>query len=168
MLNNITAAVLETVSADRREEEIDADLLKKIVSIYTFLSRETISGATTNCLLELENKMLEASRAFYSNRAQQMIETYTLVEYLQQADLLLEAEKSRIEKYLCWPNFDKKLLTVFQQEILVKNQIRLLNCEDGGIKSLFQNNNFEALKLLYKLYNPIEDGLKPVAEKFKQ
>ena len=69
MLNNITAAVLETVSADRREEEIDADLLKKIVSIYTFLSRETISGATTNCLLELENKMLEASRAFYSNRA---------------------------------------------------------------------------------------------------
>ena len=82
MLNEITNAVLETVATDRREEEIDADLLKKIVSIYSFLSTEKISGATTNCLMELENKMLEASRTFYSSKAQQMIETYSLVEYL--------------------------------------------------------------------------------------
>jgi len=51
-----------------------------------------------------------------------MIESYTLVEYLQQADLLLEAEKSRLEKFLCWPNFDTKLLAVFQEEILMKYQ----------------------------------------------
>ena len=65
-----------------------------------------------------------------------MIDTYTLVEYLQQVDLLQEAEKLRLEKYLCWPNFDEKLLAVFQEEILVKYQARLLNNEDGGILSL--------------------------------
>ena len=70
MLNVITNAVLETVETDRRDEEIDSDLLKKIVSIYTFLSSEKISGASTNCLVELESKMLEASRNFYSNKAQ--------------------------------------------------------------------------------------------------
>ena len=32
---------------------------------------------------------------------------------------------------------------------------------------LFEQNNFESLKLLYKLYNPINDGLKLIAEKFK-
>lgn len=96
-----------------------------------------------------------------------MIDTYTLVEYLQQADLLQEAEKSRLEKYLCWPNFDEKLLAVFQEEILAKYQVRLLNSEHGGIISLFEQNNFESLKLLYKLYNPINDGLKLIAEKFK-
>ena len=69
MLNLITNAVLETVETDRRDEEIDSDLLKQIVSIYTFLSSEKISGASTNCLVELESKMLEASRNFYSNKA---------------------------------------------------------------------------------------------------
>lgn len=49
-----------------------------------------------------------------------MIQTYTLVDYLQQADLLLQNEKLRLEKCLCWPNFDSKLLAVFQEEILIK------------------------------------------------
>jgi|FrelakmetLWP11LW_1041352.scaffolds.fasta_scaffold111308_1 hypothetical protein len=51
-----------------------------------------------------------------------MIESYSLVEYLQQADLLLDSEKTRLEKCLCWPNFDAKLLAVFQEEILMKHQ----------------------------------------------
>ena len=42
-----------------------------------------------------------------------------------------------------------------------------MNSEDGGILSLFEQNNFDSLKLLYKLYNPINDGLKLIAEKFK-
>ena len=33
--------------------------------------------------------------------------------------------------------------------------------------TLFKQNNFEALKLLYKLYNPVKEGLKPIADKFK-
>ena len=35
--------------------------------------------------------------------------------------------------------------------------------------TLFNENNFEALKLLYKLYSPVKDeGLKPISDKFKQ
>ena len=49
-----------------------------------------------------------------------MIQSYTLVDYLQQADLLLEAEKARLDKALQWPGFDQKLLQVFQEEILTK------------------------------------------------
>jgi len=96
-----------------------------------------------------------------------MIESYTLVEYMQQADLLLENERARLEKCLCWPNFDTKLLAVFQEEILMKYQMQLLNSDDGGIFTLFRENNFEVLKLLYKLYYPVKDGLKLIAEKFK-
>ena len=96
-----------------------------------------------------------------------MFASYSLVEYLQQADLLLANEKSRLEQCLCWPNFDTKLLSVFQEEILVKYQQQLLSNEEGGIMTLFKQNNFEALQLLYKLYNPVKDGLKPIADKFK-
>lgn len=33
--------------------------------------------------------------------------------------------------------------------------------------TLFVQNNFDALKLLYKLYSPVKEGLKPIADKFK-
>ena len=96
-----------------------------------------------------------------------MIQSYTLVDYLQQADLLLEAEKARLDKCLCWPDFDAKLLAVFQEEILMKYQIQLLNNENGGIQVLFAQDKFDSLKLLYKLYCPIQDGMKPISDKFK-
>ena len=89
MLNTITDAVIQQVETDRRNEPIDTDLLKQIVSIYTFLSSEKISGISVNCLLDLEEKELAASKTFFQAKANQMIESYTLVEYLQQADLLL-------------------------------------------------------------------------------
>ena len=32
---------------------------------------------------------------------------------------------------------------------------------------MFDQNNVEALKLLYQLYHPVKDGLKPISDKFK-
>ena len=49
----------------------------------------------------------------------------------------------------------------------MKYQAQLLSNDEGGIMTLFKQNNFEALKLLYKLYNPVKEGLKPIADKFK-
>lgn len=34
--------------------------------------------------------------------------------------------------------------------------------------ALFVQNNYDALKLIYRLYKPIDNGLKPIADKFKQ
>lgn len=65
MLVTITDAVLRQVEIDRQNEPIDADLLKQIVSIYSFLSNDKIQGIQTNCLQELEQKLLAASRVFY-------------------------------------------------------------------------------------------------------
>ena len=70
MLNSITDAVLQQVETDRRNEPIDKDLLKQIVSIYSFLSNEKIQGIQINCLQELEQKLLDASRNFYKTKAQ--------------------------------------------------------------------------------------------------
>lgn len=65
-----------------------------------------------------------------------MIQSYTLVDYLQQADLLLDAEKARLEKALNWPGFEQKLLQVFQEEILMKYQMQLIN-GNAGLITLF-------------------------------
>jgi len=120
LLNKITDAVLCEVQNDRNNYPVDLDLLKKVVAIYTFLSTDKIPGVSSNCQQELEDKLLQASRTFFQSKANQMIQTYTLVDYLQQADLLLQSEKARLERCLGWPSFDSKLLSVFQEEILMK------------------------------------------------
>ena len=82
MLNKITDAVLAQIDMDRKNMPIDTDLLKQVVSIYSFLSSDKIPGVVTNCLIELENKLIEASRLFFQQKANQMIQSYTLVDYL--------------------------------------------------------------------------------------
>jgi len=82
MLNKITDAVLQEIESDRNNMPVDTDLIKQIVSIYTYLSSEKIPGVTTNCLSELESRLLQASRQYFQNKANQMIQSYTLVDYL--------------------------------------------------------------------------------------
>ena len=65
MQDKITEAVLHQVDTDRRNEPIDSMQLKQIVSIYTFLSSDKIAGFATNCLQELERRILETSRTFF-------------------------------------------------------------------------------------------------------
>ena len=54
---------------DRKNEVVDQDLLKKIVSIYTFLSNDKIPGPMSNCLKDLEEKVLQESRSFFAYKA---------------------------------------------------------------------------------------------------
>ena len=54
----------------------------------------------------------------------------------------------------------------FQQEILLKYQATIFNTNDALVK-LFIENRFEDLSILFKLYQPVKDGLLPVSQKFK-
>ena len=65
---------------------------------------------------------------------------------------------------------DVKVLKVFRDEVLVKYQSQLLEQQSlsGGLNQLFHEERLDDLKLVFKLYSPIENGLKPVADRFKQ
>jgi hypothetical protein len=59
--------------------------------------------------------------------------------------------------------------------MLINNQTELLEISSGmlnyetprGLVSLFVETKEEEMKLLYKLYRPIKDGLKPIADLYK-
>ena len=69
MLQKITEAVLQEVDKDRNNMPVDTDLIKEIVSIYIYLSSDKIPGVSANCLVELEAKMLQASRTHFQMKA---------------------------------------------------------------------------------------------------
>ena len=96
LLNKITDAVLQQVEKDRQGEPVDSDLLQKIISIYTYLSDEKITGNSINCLTDLEAKLLVASRSFFQQQSSKMIGNHSLVEYLTLADLTLTKEQQRL------------------------------------------------------------------------
>ena len=106
---------------DRQGEPVDTGLLKKIISIYTYLSNEKITGNSINCLSDLEGKLLTASRAFFQQQGSKMMGNHSLVEYLTLSNNIYEAEEKRLNTYLNWPDLSNKIINEFQQELLLKN-----------------------------------------------
>ena len=88
MSPKITKAILALIQQDRDGEMIDNDLLKSVVGIYQYLSNEKIIGQGVDCLLDLENKIVEESTRFFQNRSKQIFQEATLVDYLNLADSL--------------------------------------------------------------------------------
>lgn len=145
-------------------------MLKTIVKSFIFLNDEKISTEGPSCLTELENAIVSSSRSFFQARAQHMLASYTLVEYLTMADQILKDEQSRLERYLIWPEIETKIITEFRQEVLLKHQHELLAARQGygGLPALLKDHQFNNLALLYRLFNfSGQDSLKPIADKFK-
>ena len=97
MAQKITQAVLSQVKKERDGEPVDSDLLKSIVSIYSYLSNEKIINQGVDCLLDLENKLVNESIEFFKIRSAQMIQSATLLDYLNLTDELLNSENARAE-----------------------------------------------------------------------
>ena len=53
------------IQKERDGDMIDTELLKNVVGIYQYLSNEKIIGQGVDCLLDLENKIVEESTKFF-------------------------------------------------------------------------------------------------------
>ena len=150
-------------------------MLKSIIGMYQFLSQPAISQEGVNCLNELEKKLLKDSRIFFRAMQNSLLGKVSLSDYLLKADRQLSEEQTRHQKYLTWPGIEQQIISEFQKEVLTNNQLELLEIQQGaqnydnprGLVSLFVESKEAEMKLLYKLYRPIKDGLKPVADLYK-
>ena len=61
----ITTSILYLIQKERDGDMIDTELLKNVVGIYQYLSNEKIIGQGVDCLLDLENKIVEESTKFF-------------------------------------------------------------------------------------------------------
>jgi cullin 1 len=125
--------------------------------------------------VEFEKRLLVTSRNFFRNLQQNLLGNLTLSDFLAKADKQLEEEAGRLSKYLTWPGIDQHLISEFQREVLMNNQAELFETANGtlnfeqprGLLSLFVLSKEADLKLLFKLYRPIKEGLKPIADLYK-
>jgi hypothetical protein len=79
---------------------------------------------------------------------------------------------NRLQKYLTWPGMEQQIVSEFQRELLLNNHKEILEIgtdfenAKGAVK-LFVNGEEDDLRLLYKLYRPTKDGLKPIADFYR-
>ena len=60
----------------------------------------------------------------------------------------------------------EEILKTFRQEMLLKPQPQLLS-KGNGFKDFIQEQRYQDINLLYKLYKQEPDHLKPIGEQFK-
>ena len=59
MMTDIINAILKEIETERNGSLIDRDLMKEVVEIFLFLSKENMNVDDTNCKFALEKELLE-------------------------------------------------------------------------------------------------------------
>mmetsp|Transcript_23625 Transcript_23625/g.59511 ORF Transcript_23625/g.59511 Transcript_23625/m.59511 type:complete len:541 (-) Transcript_23625:36-1658(-) len=161
MSNSIKREVLAMIRRDRDGQVIDASLLQKVITIYLQLSKSKKVYET-----EFEEPLRDETTAYYKKEAKEWIGSDTCPEYLQKAEQRIAMEERRAEKYAREETKDH-VLSCVRHELLIVHQKALLEKESTGMESMLADNKTEDLQRLFRLYNPIPDGLEPLARILK-
>mmetsp|Transcript_20379 Transcript_20379/g.32091 ORF Transcript_20379/g.32091 Transcript_20379/m.32091 type:complete len:687 (+) Transcript_20379:146-2206(+) len=161
---NTTSAIISLVNEEREGEIIDKTLVKSIVELYESMGMGSLDSYTN----DLEQPLLDATRAFYGRKREDWITKDSTPDYLIKAEKALGEEKTRVVEYLN-PATEPKIRRVVEDEILQKVQMNLLEKEGSGCSVLLANDKTSDLQRMFKLFSRLDSGLQPMAnivEKF--
>mmetsp|Transcript_37921 Transcript_37921/g.70064 ORF Transcript_37921/g.70064 Transcript_37921/m.70064 type:complete len:687 (+) Transcript_37921:397-2457(+) len=161
---NTTSAIISLVNEEREGEIIDKTLVKSIVELYESMGMGSLDSYTN----DLEQPLLDATRAFYGRKREDWITKDSTPDYLIKAEKALGEEKTRVVEYLN-PATEPKIRRVVEDEILQKVQMNLLEKEGSGCSVLLANDKTSDLQRMFQLFSRLDSGLQPMAnivEKF--
>jgi len=156
--SDTTPAILSLIDQERDGEIIDKTLVKISIESYMLIEMENLESYTN----DLEAPLLDSTRVFYAKKREEWIATDSTPAYLIKAEKALEAEKDRVTDYLNLAS-EPKLLRVFEEEILEKVSMELIEKESSGCRSLLANDKSDDLKRMFRLFSRIENGTAPMA-----
>lgn len=155
--NDVRAAALDIVCRERDGESVDRALLKEVLGIFAEMGMGKLDVYTD----EWEKPFLEDTGEFYRRASARWAEEDSFPDFMRKADKHINDELERAEQYLN-PQTKERLQRVCEKQLLVDHQKRLLEKENSGLVALLENNKTDDLKLLFKLYSRVQNGLHPV------
>jgi cullin 1 len=154
---DVRAAALDIVCRERDGESVDRALLKAVLGIFAEMGMGKLDVYTD----EWEKPFLDDTAEFYKRASARWAEEDSFPDFMRKADKHICDERERAEQYLNHQT-KERLQRVCEKQLLVEHQKRLLEKENSGLVALLENNKTEDLKLLFKLYNRVQNGLVPV------
>ncbi len=160
---DVTTSILRMIHDEREGQVVDRDLIKKCIAVYVTMGM----GQLDVYEHDFEKLFLENTKEYYGKKADHWITTETTPAYLIRMEKLLDDERQRVINYL-HAHTETELLFALEKELLEKRCVELLEKEHSGCRVMLQQDMYEDLGRLFKLFQRIQNGLEPTAEIFKQ
>jgi Cullin family/Cullin protein neddylation domain len=158
----VRAAALNIVCRERDGETVDRALLKAVLGIFAEMGMGKLDVYTD----EWESPFLESTAEFYKRASARWADDDSFPDFMRKADACIMEERERAEQYLN-SQTKERLQRVCEKELLTEHQQVMLEKENSGLVALLENNKRDDLKLLYKLYFRVQNGLAPVGQILK-
>lgn len=159
---DVRRAALRIVRRERDGETVDRSLLKAVLGIFVEMGMGKLDVYTT----EWETPFLEDTAEFYRRTSAKWAEEDSFPEFMIKADASVAEELERAAQYLN-AQTQERLLRVYEKEVLVTHQQKMLAKENSGLVALLENNKQGDLLRLYHLYSRVPQGLLPVGQILK-
>lgn len=160
--SDVRRAALRIVRRERDGETVDRALLKAVLGIFVEMGMGKLDVYTT----DWETPFLEDTAEFYRRTSAKWAEEDSFPEFMVKADASVAEELERAAQYLN-SQTQERLLRVYEKEVLITHQQKMLAKENSGLVALLENNKQEDLLRLYKLYSRVPQGLLPVGQILK-
>lgn len=136
-------------------KNIDAELLKGIVDICLEMSEKSnIPEIYEN---EIEKIVIADLNSNYGNLAHKWARQERLLEYLNRVDNIINFENNLCE--MCFNDSTWKKIKKSLSQILLADEMDIILSNSSSIKNMFVKNEFENLKLLFRLFSTINNGV---------
>ena len=160
---SVTSLILDLVNKERGGDAIDRPVISNTIKLFERMGMDTLDVYNN----DFEKPFLDGTRVYYKAKSGTWSESMSTPDYLINSEKAITEESNRVKAYLN-PESEEKVLAVITDELLAKTQQDLLNKENSGCLVLLRNEQNEHLERMYRLFNRITDGIKPMADLFKQ
>jgi len=154
-------AILDLITAERRGEVIDHELVKGVIEMFLDLGM----GQLEVYVQSFEDDFLPNSSEYFVRQASGWLSEDSFPEYMRKAEEALQAEEQRVENYL-HRSTGPKLKHVVIRALLQQQQIKLME-KSTAVVYLLENNKSSDLSRLHRLFSLVDGGLGPVALCFR-
>lgn len=131
IVQDVRKAALNIVRKERTGQTIDRSLLKQILNMFVEMGMGKLDVYT----LEWETPFLDDTGEFYKKTSLKWVEEESFPDFMKKAYESIVEEMDRAAKYLNGQT-QERLLRVYEKEILITHQQKMLTKENSGLVSL--------------------------------
>jgi len=161
--------ILAAIRREREQELVNRDLLTNNIHIFVGLGQELKQEYANNQLKiyedNFEKAFIEQTKQFYHLKSEDWRNVKSTPEYLIAVQTVQADEMSRLRSYL-HSSTESRLMHTLRRVLLKEPQANLLD-KDSGLIRMLEEKASDDLERLYSLYLHVEDGIAPIAMKFK-
>ncbi|KAG5519550.1 hypothetical protein PMAC_001705 [Pneumocystis sp. 'macacae'] len=149
--------ILDQIRFERQGNKINNSQIKSCVNIFTSLPDKANENKTV-FESDLEVYILLETREFYIKESKRLLGLLDASQYLIHCEKCLEEEYNRTKNYFPLET-GSKIKRIVEEEMVLNNMSAIMKIESSGLFFMLDNEKFEDLNRLYKLFISVDLNL---------